>query len=61
MPQFHKGKLKDVNMLPVGLAYTRISTDYSQKPPRSLPKYSNIQTCYNSRIAQGKVDMARSS
>jgi hypothetical protein len=34
---FNKGKPKDVNMYPVGLANTRISTDYdAQKSPRSL-------------------------
>ena len=37
IPQFNKEKLKDVNMQPVGLANTRISTDYVQKPPQSLP------------------------
>ena len=28
-------KLEDVNMLPVGLANTQISTNYAQKSPRS--------------------------
>ena len=43
MPQFHKGKLKDVNMLPVGLANIRISTDYSQKPPRSCFQVQQVR------------------
>ena len=38
--QFNKRKPEDVNMSPVGLANTRISTGYAQKPPRSL-----VRTC----------------
>ena len=32
-PNLMKGKAEDVNMSPVGLANTRISTDYAQKFP----------------------------
>ena len=35
MPQFNKGKPKDVNMGPFKLANTEISTDNAQKTPRS--------------------------
>ena len=36
IPQIHRGKAEDVNVKPVGLANTRISTGYAQKSPRGL-------------------------
>ena len=36
--KFNKGKPEDVNMWPVGLANTRISTDYAQKFPDHWPE-----------------------
>ena len=35
-PNLKQEKKEDVNMLPVGLSNTRISTGYAQKAPRSL-------------------------
>ena len=32
MPQINRKKPKDVNMYPIGLGNTRISTKYAQKP-----------------------------
>ena len=36
MPQINKGKPEDVNMEPVELVNTRISTGYAQQSPRTL-------------------------
>ena len=46
-PQFNKGKPEDVNMQPVGLGNTRISTGYAQNSPWSLVGSGRSQlACY---------------
>jgi hypothetical protein len=47
IPQFKKGNPKDVNMQPVGLANTRISTNYAQNPPQSLLRISIYKVWIN--------------
>ena len=37
IPQLNKEEPKDVNMEPVGVRNTRISTDYSSLPPKYAP------------------------
>ena len=49
---------EDVNMEPVGLVDTRISTGYAQKSPRSLIAHMGIHNCIKSRLGNFPISLS---